>query len=273
VVNSGFNELLPHISKDGLSLYFASDRPGGLGSFDIWVSRRASENDPWLQPENLGSRINTVGNDRAPALSRDGHFLFFSSNRPGGFGNLDLWMSYRLNTHDDFGWEEPVNLGAELNGAANDFGPNYLENDDTGVPSLTFGSNRPGGAGGFDIYISYLQANGSFGPASLIAELSSPFDDFRATVRPDGRELFFSSNRPFSAGMVGVGLQDLWSSVRESILVPWSPPTHLGPVVNSEALDRFPALSADGTSLIFSSDRPGGVGGEDLYLSVREKGK
>lgn len=270
-VNSEFEEVLAHVSKDGLSLYFASDRPGGFGDFDIWVSQRPSRHAEWGPPVNVGPNINTTSNDRAPALSRDGHFLFFATNRSGGFGLLDIWVSYRTHTHDDFGWQSPANLGAGINGLANDYGPGFLENDDIGTPSLFFGSNRPGGAGGFDVYISNLQANGSFGPGFLITELSSPHADFRVTVRPNGLELYFDSARPGPPGVVGIGLRDLWVSRRETVSTPWSIPVHVGSIVNSEFDDIFPALTSDGTTLIFSSDRPGGVGGTDLYLSSRDK--
>jgi Tol biopolymer transport system component len=269
-VNSEFEEALAHVSKDGLSLYFASDRPG-IGDFDVWVSQRQSRHDAWGLPMNLGPNINTTFNDRAPALSRDGHFLFFATNRPGSFGLLDIWVSYRTDTHDDFSWGSPMNLGAGVNGSANDYGPGFLENDDIGIPSLLFGSNRPGGAGGFDVYISNLQANGSFGPGSLITELSSPDADFRPTVRPNGLELFFDSARPGPTGIAGIGLRDLWASTRRTVSAPWSTPVHMGPVVNSEFDDIFPALTSDGTTLIFSSDRPGGLGGLDLYVSSRDK--
>jgi WD40-like Beta Propeller Repeat len=272
VVNSVFNEILPHISKDELSLYFTSDRPGGFDGFDIWISQRATPDDPWGSPMNLGPTINTSDNDQAPALSRDGHFLFFSSNRPVGFGSLDIWVSWRTNTHDDFGWQPPVNLGSGVNGAAPDFGPSYLENEDIGVPSLFLASRRPGDSDfDSDIYVSNLLANGSFGPALLITELATPQDDFRPTVRPDGLELIFFSDRPSPPGMVGVGNIDLWTSVRESVSAPWSTPTHLGSIVNSESVDGGPALSSDGTTLIFYSFRPLGFGGADLYMSSRAK--
>lgn len=267
-LNSPEDDILPHISKNGLSLYFASNRPGGFGDFDIYVSERPTIDAAWGPPVNLGATINTSFNDRAPGLSRDSHYLFYASSRPGGFGMLDIWVSYRTDTHDDFGWEPAVNLGPGINSAANDFGPDFLANDEAGIPMLFFGSNRPG-VGGFDIYVSHLLANGSFGPAALIAELSTSFNDFRPTVRPDGLELFFDSNRPAPEGVPGLGLRDLWTSTRGSISEPWSPPTNLGPAINSELNEGFPALSSDGRSLIFSSDRLGA--GMDLYECSRGK--
>lgn len=95
VVNSPFSDQGPAVSKNGLSLYFTSTRPGGFGGFDIWVSQRASLDDPWGLPINLGPTINTGFSEAVPALSRDGHLLFFNSNRPGGLGGVDLWVTWR----------------------------------------------------------------------------------------------------------------------------------------------------------------------------------
>src|SRR5713101_671744 len=92
VVNSSGAEMNPGLSPDGLSLYFVSTRVGGLGGTDIWVSRRACDDCAWQAPVNLGSPINTADADGAPALSTDGHLLFFFSDRPGGFGQLDIYV-------------------------------------------------------------------------------------------------------------------------------------------------------------------------------------
>src|SRR6266850_6361061 len=109
VINSAFSDQGPAISKNGLSLYFTSNRPGGLGGFDMYVSQRASVHEPWGSPVNLGPTVNTTSDEGNPAFSRDGHFLFFQSRRPGGFGGIDLWVSVREHTHDDFDWQLPVN--------------------------------------------------------------------------------------------------------------------------------------------------------------------
>jgi len=88
------------------------------------------------------------------ALSPDGHLLFFQSDRPGGLGLVDIWVSRRCRRNDDFGWQPAVNLGAGVNSAAGDNAPGYFENDDGGSPQLLFASNRPSGLGGLDIYVS-----------------------------------------------------------------------------------------------------------------------
>lgn len=270
-VNSAFEEFLPELSKNGRSLYFASNRPGPFGGEDLWVSRRADPTDPWGPAENLGPVINGPFNERSPALSRDGHLLFFATNRPGGMGGFDIWVSWRAHTHDDFGWQAPVNLGSGVNSTAGDFGPSYFENDDLGIPTLFFASSRPG-VGGVDIYRSELTAAGSFGPATLVSELSTPQNDFRPTIRFDGLEVIFDSNRPAPAEIAGAGLRDLWVSTRSSPLAAlWSVPQHLGNVVNGPFNDSLAALSADGSSMVFTSDRPDGFGGSDLYETSRTR--
>src|SRR5262245_25904815 len=91
-VNSSFSDQNPFLSKDELSLYFTSNRPGGLGGLDIYVSHRASVDSPWQVPANLGPPINTESTEVAPNLSVDGHLLFFTSGRPGGQGDIDIYV-------------------------------------------------------------------------------------------------------------------------------------------------------------------------------------
>jgi len=268
IINSASSDQGPAISKDGLSLYFHSNRPGGLGGpFDMYVSQRASVDDPWGPPINLGPPVNTVFDEGNPALSRDGHFLFFQSIRPGGIGGIDLWVSYREHTHDDFDWQPVVNLGAGVNSAADDNGPSYFENDESGAPQLFFGSTRLGGLGGADIYVSTQLADGSFGPATLVTELSSIANENRPSIRPDGLEIIFQSNR---AGSLSTAL-DLWVATREDTADAWSAPVNLGSAINTSSIDNNANLSSDRKTLFFSSDRPGGSGGLDLYMTTRTK--
>ena len=123
LINSSASDQGPAISKDGLSLYFHSNRPGGLGGFDMYVSQRESVTDPWGAPINLGPTVNTAFDEGNPAFSRDGHLLFFQSIRPGGLGGIDLWVSSRNHTHDEFNWEPAVNLGAGVNSSADENAP------------------------------------------------------------------------------------------------------------------------------------------------------
>lgn len=263
-VNSPFGDITPEISKDGLSLYFGSNRPGGFGLGDIWVSRRACTDmgDPdcaWGVPVNLGPTINTAGIDAAPHLSRDGHLLFFSSERLGGFGSSDIWVSRRAHPNDDLAWEAPVNLGLGVNGADFEAGATLRR------PEFYFTSG-PTVGGPLDVYLSRVSGH-TFGPRMLVTELSSAANDQRPSIRFDGREIFLSSDR-----MGSVGLQDIWVSRRKSNADAWTLPVNLGPPVNTAFLDQQPAISDDGTMLLFASNRPGGSGGLDLYVTMRTKG-
>ena len=97
-------------------------------------------------------------------------------------------------------------------------------------------------------------------------ELSGPLFDISQSVRRDGLEMFLvynSINGPFTNG-------DLWVSTRETTSQPWSKPVSLGPAINTDADDSFPSLSCEGTELFFASTRPGGAGGEDLYVATRK---
>lgn len=270
LINSPSLEGNPTISKDGLSLYFASNRPGGVGGNDLWVAHRQGLDSPWSPPLNLGS-INTNFNEVAPALSRDEHYLLFVSNRPGGAGGPDIWVSFRQNVHDDFGefaWETPFNLGSPINTSFVDTTPSYFENEELSRPQLFFASNRTGGFGGIDMYMSELQADGTFGPPTLLPELSGPQTDSYPSVFRNGLEIFFASDRPDADA---VGGNDLWVSVRENVFDLWSAPVNLGPTVNSQSNDQAPAISSDGETLFFASDRPGGYGGIDIYMTTRTK--
>ncbi|PYQ62774.1 MAG: hypothetical protein DMF58_00800 [Acidobacteria bacterium] len=260
-VNSSFGEAGAAISKNGLSLYLNSNRPGGLGETDIYVSQRSSVEEPWGPPVNV-LVLNSAGVEQAPALSRDSHYLFFSTDRPGGMGGLDIWVSRREDIHDDFDWETPVPI-TEINSSVNDAGPAYFENEE-GSPQLYFQSQRAGGAGLADIYRTELQEDGTWSAPQRVAELSTPFQEQRPSIRFDGLEIVFQSNRPPSAGF------DLWVSTRESVTDAWSSPVRIKNV-NSPQTDAQPYLSGDGMTLYFTSDRAGGLGANDIWVSTRER--
>jgi WD40-like Beta Propeller Repeat len=275
-VNSTTGDFLASISKDGLSLYFTSqDRPGGYGGWDIWVSKRASVNDPWGVPENLGAEINTSFNEGSVSLSIDGHLMYFASDRPGGFGGNDIYISRRHDKRDDLAWQAPQNVGNAVNTSSNEASPAIFEDDESGATTLYFDSNRPGGPGPFtddgfgngsDIYASIMLPDDTFGSTTLVAELSTASLDRQPAPSRDGREMLLTSNRPGTLG----GL-DLWVSTRATTTDQWSEPVNLGAVVNSAVNDAGPALSFNGTTLYFQSGRPGGVGAFDLYVTARTK--
>lgn len=265
VVNTGSTDGCPFLARDGRSLYFASNRPGTAGGLDLYVSERATRYDPWGPPANLGPKINGVGNELCPTLSLDGRLLFLVSDRPGGCGGQDLYVSWRYDRKDEVGWQTPVNLGCDVNSPVNDFTPSFIEPDPTGTPTLYFSSSRPGGPGATDIYASTLGEGGVFGPPQLVEGLNTEFNDQRPNVRPDGREIFFDSDRPGTLGST-----DLWVATRETPSDAWSIPENLESV-NSDAVEGRPAISFQGNELYFMSSRAGGSGGVDLYVTRRRR--
>jgi len=268
VVNTSFIDQGASVSKDGLSLYLqCGNCPGNIGGADILVSQRASVGDPWGAPRPLGPTINTAANEQAPRLSRDGHRLFFHSDRAGSVGGQDLYVSRRQDKRDDFAWEPAVNLGGGVNTTLDELTPDPFED------RLYFASG-PIGVGGADIYASTLLPDGTYGPGGAVAELNSSSLDRQPAIRRDGLEIFFASDRPGTLGAL-----DLWVATRATTSDSWSTPVNLGPVVNSTLIDARPALSFDGTTLYFQSTRPGAVGCSsttgpcvfDLWVTTRSR--
>jgi Tol biopolymer transport system component len=272
VVNSPFIEQGVAISKDGLSLYFhCTGCSTGTGA-DLYVSQRASVADAWGPPQRLGSNINTASNEQAPTLSIDGHRLFFSSDRPGGSGGHDLYVSRRRDKRDDFGWEPAVNLGNAINSDMDDQTPDPFEDEDG--TSLLFFGRGPRGSGAVDIYVSTLQSDGTYGPGVPVTELNTASVDRQPSISRNGLEIFFASDRPGALGAL-----DLWVATRARTSDPWSTPVNLGATVNSTQTDARPAISFDGTTLYFQSTRAGAVGCSsptgpcifDLWVTTRTK--
>jgi len=261
-LNTPFQDGCPIQSPDGLSLYMASNRPGGQGLLDIWVSNRESTDDPWGAPENLGEPVNSAADDFCPTPVRGGGLFFVSREAlPGSCGMGDIYFTRYNPTH---GWSEPRNLGCAPGGpntALDEQGPSYVENDDDAF--LFFSSSSAVVLG--DIYVSHKLAGWNFGGSTAVSGLNSPANDIQPNVRKDGLEVVFSSNR---AG--GLGAQDIWASTRDSFSAPWSAPVNLGTAINTAAAESRPSLSKNARQLLFGrSPGPEGIG--DIYVSTRSK--
>lgn len=260
-LNTPSNDGCPIQSPNGLSLFIASNRPGGLGGQDIWVAFRGSKDAPWGAPVNLGAPVNSAADDFCPSPAR-GHRLFYVSAREGACGgtaNADIYVT-RLGPD---GWETPQNLGCHINSPDGEASPSLFE-DELGRAVLYFSSNRadgfaPGGTDS-DIYFS-----ADFGPAQLAPGLNTEFDDFRPNVRRDGREVVFDSNRPG-----GLGGFDIWTALRVGTGDDWPTPVNLISV-NSAANETRASLSWDGLTMVFGSNRPGAEGAADVYVTTRPK--
>jgi hypothetical protein len=255
-VNSASIEGAPSVTADGLELYFECDRPSGFGSNDMWVTTRATTNDPWGEPVNLGPTVNTSYWDGASNITADGLSLFFASARPGGSGEPDLYVTTRATKDDP--WGEPVNLGPTLNSPYFEDG-NYISADGL---SLYFSSRCAGGYGDFDIWVTTRATlSDPWGePVNLGPTINTSAWDFGPHITADGRNLLFSSGKPG-----GVGGHDIYVTTRATTSDPWKEPVNLGPVVNSLADERCPNISADGFAIRFHSNRTGGYGGWDIW--------
>lgn len=256
----------PIQSPDGLSLYLASNRPGGKGGLDIWVSTRPSASAPWGAPQNLGEPVNSTADDFCPTPVGKGGLFFVSREAlPGACGQGDIYY-----THKTGGvWAEPQRLlcaPAGPNSALDEQGPSWVDVSTTlrGKKLLYFSrsSVSPNVAG--EIYVSERQNGARFGPATAVAELNdAAANDIQPNVRSDGLEVVFSSNR---AGTLGA--QDIWVSTRPTRSDPWSAPVNIGPGVNTAAAETRPSLSKDGKQLLFGR-APGPEGASDIYVATR----
>jgi len=259
-VNGGTVTMGGCVSADGLSLYVCSDRSGGYGgTFDMYVATRAAAQDEWGPAVNLGPTLNSAAWEHTLNISPDGLSLYFSSDRPGGSGQMDMWVATRPDTASP--WGASVNLGPAVNSAAWDLSARESADGLT----LLFHSQRSGGLGGEDIWMSTRATkNAPWGkPVNVGAPVNSGANDGEAVLTPDGLTLFFCSDR---AG--GIGNYDLWVTTRRSTNHAWGPAINLGRSANTPATEWLGSISADGSTLYFASDRPTVWGPCSIYQTT-----
>ena len=186
-INTEQNEGAQCITADGLTIYFtACSRNDSYGRCDLYESNFV--NNKWTEPVNLGANINTENWESQPAISADGRQLFFVSNRSGGIGGKDIWVSYK-NTNGY--WTKAKNLGKEINTSKDDISP-FLHWDNQ---TLYFASKGRVGMGGFDIFLSRLDELGNWGLVKNIGyPINSPSDENSLIVAKDGRTAYFASS-------------------------------------------------------------------------------
>jgi hypothetical protein len=262
-LNTPYIDGCPIQSPDGLSVYMASNRPGGQGLLDIWVARRDSTSAPFGAPENLGPPVNSAADDFCPTPVRGGGLFFVSRETlPGSCGLGDIYFTRFNSVH---GWSEPLHLACAPEGpnsTLDEQGPSYVEVD--GGALLYFSRSSSSVPG--DIFASTRLGDGSFSPAAPVAGLNdAAANDIQPNVRKDGRELVFSSNRSGT-----LGGQDVWISTRDSVQDPWSAPVNLGTAVNTAAAETRPSLSWDVQTLLFGR-APGPEGMSDIYIATRDR--
>ncbi|MCB0495783.1 MAG: PD40 domain-containing protein [Cyclobacteriaceae bacterium] len=195
VVNTMYHDSNVGLSKDGKELFIYKDENEG----DIYVSNQ-DENGNWTYPEPLDKHINTEFSETSVSLSPDGNTMFFSSNKPGGEGGFDIWVSHR---NDKGKWEKAENLGTPINTPLDEDGP-FIGFDGK---TLYFSSRGGNGMGGFDIYrVEYDSASQVWSaPTNMGYPINTPDDDIYFTPSKDGKHAYYSTVKED-----GIGYTDIY---------------------------------------------------------------
>ena len=244
-VNTIYEELYPFISPDGEKMYFTRK----IEDENLYVAQRLDST--WGNATLLP--FNTVENEGAQSVSSNGSLIFFTAcNRPEGMGSCDIFytMLYRGQ------WTKPGGIGMPINSPYWESQP-FITSDNN---ALIFSSNRPGGLGGSDLYISYLDANNHWSiPQNLGAQINTSGNEETPFLHADGKTLYFSST-----GHHAIGGKDIFVS-KKMESGEWSKPKNLGYPINTEKDEFGLFVALDGKSAYMSSSRDGGLGKMDIY--------
>jgi hypothetical protein len=240
----------PCFTEDRLELYFTSNRPGGLGGGDIWVSRRVG-NAPWGEPE-LVAELSSSAEETTPGVSPDGLTLWLATDRRGCVGGMDIWVSTRASRAGT--WSAPVCV-AELSSRQNDLGPAPTST----LLEMVLTSSRSGLSAG-DLYLATRSSTGApWGTPEMIAGVSSSEWDGDARLVRGGLELYMASNR------LDPDDGDLYLATRSSTSEPFSEPEPIAEL-NSRRVESDPWISEDRRYIVFTSDRSGD---DEIYEASR----
>jgi outer membrane protein OmpA-like peptidoglycan-associated protein len=252
-VNTSFHDYAPIISGDGTTLIFTSNRTEnekeakeGTNYEDIYISRKPG--NEWEQTKKISSNINNIYNDAAASLAPDGKTLFLYYEEGAG----DIYVS-RLEGND---WTKPTPLNKNIN--TQQFWETSASMSADGK-KLYFASNRSGGVGELDLYVSELDSKGSWGKAvNLGPAINTPENEDSPFIHPDGVTLYFSSD-----GHPCLGNSDIFvSELRDG---KWRKPENLGWPINTWEYDGFFTISADKKKGYYSTLKEGGLGDADIY--------
>ncbi|HTQ66319.1 MAG TPA: OmpA family protein [Puia sp.] len=225
-------------------------------SFAIEYSKNKNTLDYKFEPQNLGDSVNSGDSEYYPTITIDGSKLVFT-RRVNNY-NEDFYESDNVDGH----WTKSKGLVGNINTNMNEGAQNISQD---GQWLIFTGCNFPDGYGSCDLYISYLTPEGWSTPENLGSNINSEFWESAPSLSPDKRDLYFSSRRPG-----GYGGSDIYVSHR----MPnghWSEPENMGPVINTVGDESTPFIHADNQTLYFTSNGHQGYGGDDLFLSRKDK--
>jgi len=255
-INTQYDEYSPIINADESMMIFTSRRntttgedrdPRDLAFFeDIYISYK--DNGNWKRPENPGKPINTKTHDATVGLSADGQKLFVYKGENGG----DLFECHLKGDE----WSSPKRLDKTINTKYHESSATFSYDGKI----IYFVSDRDGGFGGRDIYMSELNEKGKWGDAKNLGSIiNTKYDEEGVFMHPDGKTLYFSSK-----GHNSMGGYDIFKTVLENGA--WSKPENIGYPINTAGNDVFFAMSASGIHGYYSSAMPGGKGKQDVYM-------
>lgn len=198
-VNTNENEGAQTLSADSKILFFtACNRRDGLGGCDIYFSRFV--NGKWSKPANAGTVINSTAWEAQPSLSSDNKYLYFSSSRPGGKGNKDIWRA-EFTGFSEIGtpqFNTPQNIGGEINTSGNEISPFIHANG----RNFYFASDTQIGMGGFDLFTAEIDEFGKIiGMRNLGYPINTNKDELGLTICSIGQTAYFSSARVAEKGL------------------------------------------------------------------------
>lgn len=246
-INTPRLEYFPYLTPDGKILAFT--RLDGREE-NLYISQKMDSS--FAPAISLGTVINTDENEGAETMNADGSLLFFTAcNRINGYGSCDIYFSQKINNN----WSEPSGIGKPINSGAWEAQPSFSADS----KALYFSSNRAGGLGGKDIWVSYLDAQLKWSePKNLGPNINTKYDDQCPFIHADNQTLYFTSN-----GWPGMGNGDIF--VARKTDTGWTQAVNIGYPINTENDDNGLTVSYDGKTAFLSSSREGGFGGLDIY--------
>jgi len=254
-INSEWTERDPYITADGQKLFFCSNRPGGSGSMDVWMS--TWNGSTWGTPVNCGPNVNSALIEWSPSLSLDGKKLYFNAfGRPGSQGGWDVWTS----TWDSVAqqWGPAQNLGPPINTVAVDWCPRLSYNGQS-LYYTTNGYYHPQGSA---FFVSHWNGSSWDLPQPLPNIINNTSTEERASLTLDEKTMYFGRYNSYPRIFVtqkGMGGE-------------WGEPIELDTSINSSSGTGDPAITPDGRELYFASGRSGGIGppgSGDIWVAER----